>query len=139
MNITDVRTIDTQYFANRAGIAVGDILGEYKVEQKFSIVDLISDCDNKSPVGISLNTTAKIDDAQNWNSSVVFSGGKIHIMTEGQVVVKMAKSLKLPYKQPIYVNLITSKLDFKKLGPAVGRLVARQDEDGFCKIEVDFR
>jgi hypothetical protein len=146
--ITD--TVKTRVDCFSIGLCqIGDVLGlakqtsEERPYSQYLCVDLIhkTKCSSPIPIGIAMSHVVNLDLTRqhiNWHRDEVQIGGKIYILTEGKVTLKLPKSLKLPYKQPIYVNLLTSKLTYKKLGPKVGRLDKPQDQDGFCVVCVNF-
>jgi hypothetical protein len=92
------------------------------------------------PIGILLVDVVHIDLMKSHlnMSQQVMSGSKVNILTKGEITCKFAKSLRLPYGQPIYVNNSTGELTWKKLGKEVGRLSNAQGKDGWTTVRVDF-
>lgn len=136
IKIKDVQITRTDLFANDI-IKVGDILGL----DKNNVLYRVHNTEYRIPVGIAIYNMVNLDLTRQivgYHGYEVQIGSKFYFLTSGIVVIHLNKSLKLPTNQPIYCNIQKSCLDFRKLGPTVGKLLANQDEDGYCKVGVDF-
>ena len=116
---------------------IGTVLGEHELYRGMPTVVPIHMSINKIVVGISLNDVIKFN-RNKFCYDKVLEGGKVEILTIGEIIVKMNKRLQIPLYQPIYVDNKTSQLTWKKLGKEVGYTTKHQDKDGFVQIKVDF-
>ena len=93
-----------------------------------------------APLGVLLNDVVNMDLSRqrlNAYSGEVQQGGKVQILRRGQIMVKMAKSLRMPYGQPIYVDRKNGSMTWKKNGPRIGTLARNQDSDGWCSVSIE--
>lgn len=93
-----------------------------------------------APIGILLSDVVNKDLSKqhlNFYNGEVQQGGKVQILRRGQIMVKMAKSLRMPYGQPIYVDRKSGSITWKKTGPRIGTLARNQGSDGWCSVSIE--
>lgn len=93
-----------------------------------------------TPYGISLSDVVPIDaiNYRQWRAEV-FQGGKIQIARSGQAIIKLNQKKQVKINSPLYVDSKTAQLTTKVCGKRVGRTLSTADENGYTKIEFDFR
>lgn len=119
-------------------IKIGDILGrEHNSPFKEKVANLISKCPAGTiPEGVSLHNVVEIDMSRYFNTIDKISGARIEVMTRGEIMLNFAE--KLPYRQPLYVDVKESKLTWKYSPYQVGYINSQGDENGYYKAKINF-
>lgn len=140
IRIFDVGSYNDNYFMSQPA-QIGTVLGFDKRHFPSQAVSAKIWDGGGVPIGVLLFDVVNKDltrERINSYANEVQIGGKIRIMTQGKLITKFGKGLRLPAGQPIYVDPKTGFLTWKALSVQVGKLRRPQDPDGNCLVEVNF-
>jgi hypothetical protein len=140
---------DISYFMNetasRGGIVVLSTVGSgAAMDQAAALVTYAASASGKMPVGVLMCDMVNLDLTRqhiNWHKDEVQQGGKVWLMTKGDVETNMIYPGKTPaVGNRAYVHhsgYITSDDEGAAHTPIVGYFKSAKDEDGFAKVAVN--
>lgn len=140
IKIFDVGSFNDNYFMNYVA-QKGTVLAFDKRDNKNGWVSAKHWDGSGTPIGVLVTDVVNMDLTKNhlaFHADQVQLGGKIRIITQGKLLVRFGKGLRLPVGQPMYVDPKTGFLTWKALSVQVGKLRRPQDADGHCLVEVNF-
>ena len=133
--------------ASRGGIACISTGGSgAALDQAGAKVSYVADASGAVPAGLLLNDMVNLDLTRqhiNWHKDEVQKGGKVTILTQGNVVTNMIYPGDTPTAGGLaYVahsGYIAAANKDSTLGQAsvVGRFISTKDEDGYVKVAIN--
>lgn len=140
IKIFDIGSFNDNYFMSHVA-QKGTVLAFDKRDNKNGWVSAKPWDGSGAPIGVLTTDVVHIDSTRThlqFNQHQTMLGGKVRIMTQGKLLTKFGKGLRLPVGQPIYVDPKTGFLTWKALSVQVGKLRRPQDANGHCLVEVNF-
>ena len=133
--------------ASRGGIACISTGGSgAALDQAGAKVSYVADASGAVPAGLLLNDMVNLDLTRqhiNWHKDEVQKGGKVTLLTQGNVVTNMIYPGDTPTARGLaYVahsGYIAAANKDSTLGQAsvVGRFISTKDEDGYVKVAIN--
>jgi hypothetical protein len=132
--------------ASRGGIACISTGGSgAALDQAGAKVSYVADASGAVPAGLLLNDMVNLDLTRqhiNWHKDEVQKGGKVTLLTQGNVVTNMIYPGDTPTAGGLaYVAhsgyiAAANKDDTLGVGAVVGRFISTKDEDGYVKVSI---
>ena len=133
--------------ASRGGIACISTGGSgAALDQAGAKVSYVADASGAVPAGLLLNDMVNLDLTRqhiNWHKDEVQKGGKVTLLTQGNVVTNMIYPGDTPTAGGLaYVAhsgyiAAANKDNTLGVGAVVGRFISTKDEDGYVKVAVN--
>ena len=126
----------------RGGVASVDTTGSgVAMDDANAVVKYHATASEAKPVGILLNDVVNIDLTRqhiNWHKDEVQGGGKVTLLSQGQVTTDMIVTGNAPAAgSGAYVGADGKLTTDSSAGEQVGTFLSQKDSDGYAKVSVN--